>query len=205
MSRLGAPFRLWPAAFRRAVALTIAVMVTLAEGWPELPPPMASAASIATAQREYLIKAAFIYDMIKATQWPKAKSGRVVLCVLGRDPFGAAWQSIEGMPVGQRRLDVTPLRAQSDLTGCDVLFVGTSERGRWPQIHAALAARPVLTISEMVGFSRDGGMVTLMNVDNHLRFDVNLGAVRKAGLSIHADALEQANMVHAQAASVRSP
>jgi hypothetical protein len=166
---------------------------------------MATAANFVTAQREYLIKAAFIYDMIKATRWPKAKSGRVVLCILGRDPFGATWQSIEGMPVGQRRLDVTPLRPQSDLSGCDALFVGTSERGRWPQIHAALAARPVLTISEMVGFSQDGGMVTLMNVDNRLRFDVNLKAVRKAGLSIDTDALEQANMVHAQAASVRWP
>ena len=193
------------AAFRRAVALTVAVAVAVAAGWSAVGVPVATAANTTAAQREYLIKAAFIYDMMKATQWPSAKSGRVVLCVLGRDPFGAAWQSIEGMPVGQRKLDVTPLRPRGDLAGCDALFVGTSERGRWPQIHAALATRPVLTISEMVGFSRDGGMVTLMNVDNRLRFDVNLKAVRKAGLSIHTDALEQANMVHAQAASVRSP
>ena len=193
------------AVFRRAAALTIVVGVTVAAGWAAVRVPVAAAANTTAVQREYLIKAAFIYDMIKATRWPNAKLGRVVLCVLGRDPFGAAWQSIEGMPVGERKLDVTPLPPQGDLAGCDALFVGTSERGRWPQIHAALAARPVLTISEMAGFSLDGGMVTLMNVDNRLRFDVNLKAVRKAGLSIRTDALEQANMVHAQAASVRSP
>jgi len=202
MSQSGAPFRPRPAAFRRAVALTIVIMIALA-GWPELPAPTASAANIAIAQREYLIKAAFIYDMIKATRWPKARSGQVVLCVLGRDPFGAAWQSIKGMPVGQRRLDVTPVRPPSGFAGCDALFVGTSERGRWPHIQAALGARPVLTISEMAGFSQDGGMVTLMNVDNRLRFDVNLVAVRKAGLSIDTNALKQASTVHAQAASAR--
>jgi hypothetical protein len=153
---------------------------------------------IAAGQREYMIKAAFIYEMIKATQWPQARSSdHVVLCVMGRDPFGAAWQSIAGKSVGGRTLKLGPPQTKNRYAGCDVLFIGTSERSRWPQIHAELAARPILTISEMAGFSRDGGMVTLMNVDNRLRFDVNLRAVREAGLSINTDALEYANAVHA--------
>ena len=168
-------------------------------------PPEAEAANRAAAQREYLIKAAFVYDMLKATRWPKVRPGRVVLCVLGRDPFGAAWRSIEGRPVGKSKLDVLPIKTASDFAGCDALFVGASERTRWPRIHGALGGQPILTMSEMTGFAQDGGMVALMNVDNRLRFDVNLQAVRKAGLSIDADALDQANMVHAQAASVRRP
>ncbi len=184
------------AALRRAVALTIVVSVTVATGW-------AAAANTTAAQRQHLIKAAFVYDMLKATQWPQARSGRVVLCVLGRDPFGAAWHSIEGRPIGKRKLDVAPVEFRSDLAGCDALFVGTSERWRWPQLRRALVAQPILTMSEMVGFAQDGGMVALMAVDNRLRFDVNLKAVRKAGLSIDTDALEQANKVHAQVASMR--
>ena len=50
---------------------------------------------------------------------------------------------------------------------------------------------------------RTAAWSALMAVDNRLRFDVNLKAVRKAGLSINTDALEQANEVHAQAAAVR--
>ena len=192
------------AAFRRAVALTIVVTVTVAAGWTVVRLP-AAAAVTAAAQREYLIKAAFIFDMLKATQWPKARPGRVVLCVLGQDPFGTAWHSIEGRPVGKSRLDVAPIEAASDVSGCDALFLGTSEHARWPQIRDALGTRPILTMSEMVGFARDGGMIALMDVDNRLRFDVNLKAVHKAGLSINTDALEQANMVHAQAASLLVP
>jgi hypothetical protein len=144
-----------------------------------------------------MIKAAFIYDMIKATEWPKASTGNLVVCVLGRDPFGAAWESIAGQPANGRRLEIKTLTGPNGFNGCDVLFVGMSERVRWSQIHANLASRPILTVSEMTGFSRDGGMVTLMNVDNRLRFDVNLRAVHDAGLNINTDALEQANAVHA--------
>lgn len=190
------------AALRRAVALTIVVSVTAVAGSAALRAPVA-AANTTAAQRQHLIKAAFVYDMLKATQWPQARSGRVVLCVLGRDPFGAAWHSIEGRPIGKRKLDVAPVEFRSDLAGCDALFVGTSERWRWPQLRRALVAQPILTMSEMVGFAQDGGMVALMAVDNRLRFDVNLKAVRKAGLSIDTDALEQANKVHAQVASMR--
>jgi hypothetical protein len=192
------------AAFRRAVALTIVVTVTVAVGWTIVRLPAAAAAT-AAAQREYLIKAAFIFDMLKATQWPKGRSGRVVLCVLGQDPFGTAWRSIKGRPLGKSRLDVAPIEAANDVTGCDALFLGTSERARWPQIRDALGTRPILTMSEMAGFARDGGMIALMDVDNRLRFDVNLKAVHKAGLNINTDALEQANMVHAQAASLLVP
>lgn len=188
------------AAFRRAVALTIVVTVTVVAGWAAGRLPAAAAADTAAPQREYLIKAAFVYDMLKATQWPNARPGRVVLCVLGQDPFGAAWRSIEGRPLGKSKLVVAPIEAASDVTACDALFLSTSERARWPQIRAALGTRPILTLSEMVGFVRDGGMVALMDVDNRLRFDVNLKAVRKGGLTINTDTLKQANMVHAQAA-----
>jgi YfiR/HmsC-like len=193
------------AAFRRAVLLTIIVMVAAFAGWPGLRDASAAGLSIAAGQREYMIKAAFIYEMIKATQWPKARASRLVICVLGRDPFGAAWESIVDKPVGDRQLQVTALQGPKGLGGCDVLFVGASERPRWSQIHADLAARPILTVSEMTGFSREGGMVTLMNVENRLRFDVNLRAVRDAGLSINTDALEQANAVHAGVLQVRGP
>jgi hypothetical protein len=204
---MGQPFAYPPrrAAFRRAVALTILIVVTTLVGWAGLRPAPAAGFSIAAGQREYLIKAAFIYEVVKATQWPSPSANRVVLCVLGRDPFGGAWQSIIGKPVGPRKLQVATIRFEDGLTGCDALFVGISERVRWPQIHANLASRPILTISEMAGFARDGGMIMLMNVDNRLRFEVNIRAVREAGLTISTDALEHANAVHAEASQVRWP
>jgi hypothetical protein len=180
-------------------------MVNLFVWYAALPPTWAAATDLARGTREYLIKAAFIYDLVKATQWPGQTSRRIVLCVRGRDPFGEAWESIQDRPVGARRLHVAHLAPTARTSGCDALFLGTSERQWWLRSRAALADEPILTISEMTGFSKDGGMVTMMNVDNRLRFDVNLQAVRAAGLGINTEALELANMIHAGTARVERP
>lgn len=194
------------AAFRRAAALTIFV---IASGFACVPAGTTAPASplqeATGGSREYLIKAAFVYELIKATRWPRQSSGRILLCVRGSDPFGSAWNSIRGRHVGAGRLQIRHLQATSSISGCDALFIGISDRDWWEQSRSWLASQPVLTLSEMTGFSRLGGMVTMMNVDNRLRFDVNLPAVRRAGLSIDTEALELANMIHTGSAQAGPP
>src|SRR5262249_57900096 len=107
-----------------------------------------------------------VFDMLKATRWPKGGSGRVVLCVLGRDPFGGAWRSIDGRPLGKGKLDVVPVQGGSDLARCHALFVSTSARARWPQIRGAVGARPVRPPSQMMGVAPGGGMVARSKVGN---------------------------------------
>lgn len=194
------------AAFCRAAMLTI-ILAAGAVAWS---PHLAALSSSVTQQagggsREYLIKAAFVYELIKATRWPGQGSNRILVCVRGSDPFGPAWDSIRGRPVGPRQLQIKHLAAGVPIDGCDVLFVGTSDRDWWVRARTSMAAMPILTLSEMRGFSKDGGMVTMMNIDNRLRFDVNLTAVHRAGLSINTDALELANMVHAGTARAGVP
>lgn len=193
------------AAFRRAAALTILVVGSGLACVPAGTAAPASPLQEAAGSREYLIKAAFVYELIKATRWPRQSSGRILLCVRGSDPFGSAWDSIRGRPVGADRLQISHLQTTSSIAGCDVLFIGTSDRDWWEQSRSSLANQPILTLSEMTGFSRSGGMVTMMNVDNRLRFDVNLPAVRRAGLSINTEALKLANMIHAGSAQAGPP
>lgn len=194
------------AAFCRAAALTIFFVGSIAAWAPTgmaLTVPLVQEAAGGT--REYLIKAAFVYELIKATRWPEQKSNQILLCVRGNDPFGSAWDSIRGRPVGTRHLQIKRLEGGTPIAGCDALLIGTSSRDWWDQIRPTLAARPVLTLSEMAGFSKAGGMVTMMNIDNKLRFDVNLSAVHRAGLNINTDALELANMIHAGTARAGVP
>jgi len=191
------------AAFRRVATLTIILGICVLDFRPKAETAHAAADQGGRGSREYQIKAAFIHDLANATLWPRQTGPRLVLCVRGRDPFGAAWRTIEGRAVRSSRLHVEHLAPGAALSGCDALFVSNSERTWWLRTRAALAKQPVLTISEMIGFSEIGGMVTLMNIDNRLRFEVNLKAVREAGLSINTDALELANMIHAGMARSR--
>ncbi len=64
----------------------------------------------ATASREYLLKAALLYNFANFTTWPtEAFSGpqkSLRLCILGEDPFGAAMDSIDGKSIKERPVAV---------------------------------------------------------------------------------------------------
>jgi hypothetical protein len=81
------------------------------------------------------------------------------------------------------------------LSACDVLLIGDSESGRLPEVIAAVADDPVLTVSELPEFAELGGMVCLRKVDNKLRFDVNVAAARRAGIALAVDVLQLADII----------
>ncbi len=164
-------------------------------------PSDANAASDApaSAERQYLIKAAFIYDLAKYVQWPADAGDDLALCTLGNDPFGAAWKAIAGKRVGERELRIVKARSATNLVGCDILFIGESEQLELPRLLAHTRTLPILTVSEMANFPQHGGIVTLKAVDNRLRFEVNLAAARHAGLVLSPDVLELAEVVQVEA------
>jgi hypothetical protein len=58
-----------------------------------------------------------------------------------------------------------------------------------------VADEPILTVSELPEFAELGGMVSLREVDNKLRFDLNLGAARRAGIALAVDVLQLADVI----------
>jgi len=80
-----------------------------------------------------------------------------------------------------------------------VLFIGDSEQGRVAQILSSLDSAPVLTVSELTGFAKVGGIIRLMDYDNRLHFKVNLAAARRIGLTISTDTLKLADAVQVEA------
>jgi hypothetical protein len=180
--------RRWP----RIVAVLILAASAFPATWCT-----AESASLAEqrATREYLIKAAFLYDMLQYVKWPQQVGGSVQMCVLGRDKFAGAWKSVEGKTIGGRSMVVRHMAQVSVLSACDVLLIGDSESGRLPEVIAAVADEPILTVSELPEFAELGGMVCLREVDNKLRFDVNLGAARRAGIALTVDVLQLADII----------
>jgi hypothetical protein len=150
---------------------------------------------------EYQLKAAFIYKFATYIRWPATTGADgtrpFVIGVIGNDPFGRALdavmqgQSVQGKPIIVRRV-----AEMEDAPGCDVLFVSASERGHLRQIFAAVRGAPVLTVSDMDQFAELGGMINLVTTeDNHLRFDINKGAIDRAGLKAPSQLLRLARIV----------
>lgn len=150
-------------------------------------------------KREYLIKAAILYNFAKFTRWP-AKSflsadAPLDLCVIGVDPFGQALATIDGKRVGARTLRTRLIADAAQVESCHLLFVSASETERLGDVLAAANGGAVLTVADLPGFARAGGIIALKVVEDRTRFEVNRSAADRAGLTLSAKLLRLAEAV----------
>jgi hypothetical protein len=123
---------------------------------------------------EYAVKAAFLAKFPQFVKWP-AGAGGMTVGVLGDDPFGGA---LDGLVKVKRSKRV------EDLKGCPIIFIAKSERGNLAGILSGLAGTNVLTVGESDGFARQGGVIGFVMDGDKVRFEINAGAAKRAGLSI---------------------
>jgi len=160
-------------------------------------------ASFAGAQNrmpEYAVKAAYLFNFGKFVRFAPsdAVNNRQTLdiCIVGEDPFGhtlddlTANERLDGKPVRVLRL-----KSASEARGCALAFISSSEGARVAADLDALRGQPVLTVSDAANFLQHGGMIQFLNVENHVRFAVNLDAVRPAQLSLSSELLRVATSV----------
>ncbi len=143
-----------------------------------------------------MAKAKFATTLARFVTWPAApSSGAMRLCVLHQSPaIAAAFAAYEGGTVLGRKLEVVSNPTPSS-TGCDMLFVDSSLQRAAPRGADAAGEPSTLTVGAVDGFISRGGMVEIVNVNDTLRFDVNLPALRRAGLSLNSQALKLARQV----------
>lgn len=184
--------------FLRTFFASLVCVAVLASGgfgvraW--LSPPAAAAQELS---REYLIKAAFLYNFAKFTEWPAAAfataDAPLTICVLGEDPFGAALDAIDGKEIKGRTVAVRRLADATDAQACQVIFISASEQTRLSRILASLRGKPVLTVADFPAFARTGGIINLKtNKDDRIRFDINIGTAQQAGLRMSSKLLSLA-------------
>ncbi len=150
---------------------------------------------------EYELKAAFLFNFIKFTDWPAdelAKSDdRFIIGVVGKDPFGAALDKIiEGETVHNRAIVARRFsRMDEAVTNSHVLFISSSEETNLPAILKILDQRSVLTVSDMDNFAQRGGIISLKKENNKIVFDINLETAKRVGITMNAQLLKLAKIV----------
>lgn len=146
---------------------------------------------------EYEVKAAFIYNFTKFTEWPQGGRKREVnICVVGNDPFGKSLKEIQNRMIHDKEVRVKHARLSGEMQGCHVLFISNSERNRVSQIVEALGNASVLTIGDTKGFAQQGVMVNFYTEYDKIRFEINIGRVNKTGLKISSSLLRLAKIIH---------
>jgi hypothetical protein len=134
------------------------------------------------------VKAAFIAKFSQFVKWPSSRSSMTV-GILGEDPFGGA---LEGM------IKVKRSKRVEDLKNCQIIFISKSERGNIGTILEGLVGANILTVGESDGFAKQGGAIGFVLVGDKVRFEINAGAARRAGLNIDLQLLKLAVRVFGQ-------
>lgn len=172
------PARRWRPALLAAIYLAAAARFALAED---------------SAAFEDAVKAAFIYKFAPFVTWPQSSEGQDAfrICSYGTDGVTAALAQVTtGEQVDKHPIVLQPLQSVDQLGTCHILYIanGTASDG----VLAAAKTKPVLTITQ----GPLHGMVQLVMVNHHVRFDVDLDLVKQGGLVISSKLLALAHAVY---------
>jgi hypothetical protein len=154
-----------------------------------------------SAQEVNLLKAVFIYNFAKFTRWPEEQLNKpehsITLCSYGNDFLAENLHMLNGKRLQGRSIVINHLHNEvEELDHCHVLYFARSSQKQARDILESISSKPILTISEIPGFARLGGMIELTYDKDKIRFIINLKASRLSGLEISARLLDLATVVN---------
>jgi hypothetical protein len=142
---------------------------------------------------EYRLKAAFVAKFPAFAEWPpQALEGRktIDICVARPNPFGSTLDElVDGETVQGRPLVTREVSTPQTLANCHVLFVPAMPAATRKALLARAATLPALTVGDDPAFLDEGGIVQLTMSGGRVRFAVNTGAARRAGLQLSSQLL----------------
>jgi hypothetical protein len=158
----------------------------------------AGAAAPTQANLEYSVKANYLVRFAAFVEWPPhAFSGPeapVVICVAGRDPFGATLDNAaRAQTAFGRRLTVRRPASAEATAGCHILYVG---QGAGPLIPQT-TQRPGLLVVTDSATGSGRGMIHFVVAEARVRFHIDQQAATRSGLSISSRLLNLALSVRA--------
>ncbi len=145
------------------------------------------------------LKAAFLYNFVKFTDWPDEafadSDTPLKLCTFGAEGLHSALHQVQGKKVKSRILTTRHPASAAELDECHLIFFGAAE---WPELEKMIKDmnhRPVLTVSEVPGFTRLGGIINLKTVNGKIRIEINVAAAEAVGLRFSSKLLRLSKVV----------
>lgn len=121
-----------------------------------------------------------------------SREAPLVICVPGRDAFGAALTVLESRQVQSRPVKVRAGVMGDDARGCQVVFVSDLDGWRLVPLLRSLAAQSALTVSDVGGFIDADGAIGIVHGEERLQFEVNRSALERAQLKASSNLLKLA-------------
>lgn len=145
---------------------------------------------VAIAQAEATVKAAFVFNFVRFTEWPAprfaTRDSPLSLCVWSTDArLSESMKALAGRSVDERTVRVTDVDRPDELGKCHALFIAdATPRGSTSAWLRKAESLNVLTMGDSDGFAASGGVIGLVSDGPRMRFDINDKAVKRSGLKL---------------------
>lgn len=155
---------------------------------------------VAQPTPEYQVKAVFLFNFTQFVEWPSTafekQNAPLVIGILGKDPFGSYLdETIKGEEVNGHPLVVQRFGRVEEVKTCHILFITPSEKDQVNNIFDRLKHQPILTVGDVVNFSKNGGMIRFYTENSKIHIRINLDVVKAADLTISSKLLRMAEIV----------
>jgi len=142
------------------------------------------------------LKAAAIYRFVPFAEWPAdvlPPSAPLTICVVG-DPAmrDALERTIKTAKSPRRQIVVAFGTPDKPPAPCHVLYVSGVSQSQTSRLVAGVRDLPVLTMSDLEGFNRLGGITEFFFEAGQIRFSIRLDAVTQSHLQLSSQLLKLA-------------
>ena len=139
----------------------------------------------------------FLYNFTRFIDWPSAvlrsPADPFVIGIIGDDPFGDYLdETVTGERVGTHPILVRRMKDISEIGNCHILYIGSHDQEFTRRVLDEVAKKSILTVSDLPGYYRWGGIVRFFTENNKIRFQINVQQSREAELVISSKLLSVA-------------
>jgi hypothetical protein len=159
-----------------------------------------SGQTVIDPRQEYNVKAVYLYSFGRYVVWPKSAvpDGKpFTIGILGSDPFAGALDRIaQKKKIAGKRIAIRRFASVADYQPCHILFLSRSVTAdEQAAVVKKMGRQAVLLAAETAGFAARGGTINFFLSDGTVRFEINVDAAKRQGLSIDAKLLSLAKLV----------
>ena len=145
------------------------------------------------------IKAAYINQFSHFVHWPEAGSIKnISICILGTEEVSKELQPLTQLTDNDFSIKLHKVTALGKIEHCNMLYIAKSESGNLKAVLGYVGEKPVLTISSINDFAREGGMIGFVISASKVRLEINPGIVKRSGLKISARLLEVSRIIETE-------
>jgi hypothetical protein len=160
---------------------------------------MSSTLGSAQSVSESALKAAFLYNFSKFTEWPGdalLPKAPLEFCVIAAPDVADALQSLAtGHMLADHPLLVRGTTLTGVLRGCHVLYAAGLDHHGSLTLLDLVRGLPVLTITDNEEFAELGGVANFFLERDKTRFAINVGATERARVKISSRLIALAKIV----------